>query len=466
MTLGKPVYHFTPPANWMNDPNGLLVYEGQYHLFYQYNPQGDQWGTIHWGHAASTDLVHWQHLPVALAPSVELGEVHCYSGCAVIDDQGVPTLFYTSIGEGERNAETGAEQWMATSIDGLRTWVKSETNPVLTLDLHGEDLTVRDWRDPYVWKEGDRWLMVLGGSVQGKGCALLYESANLREWTFLHVLHTGEESLWECPNAFRLQDKMVLIYSPSDRVKYLVGTMGNDLRFVKEQEGFVDHGSWEGYYAPQSMLAPDGRRILWGWLPDNARGEMTEIRGWSGVQSIPRTVELHPSKNTLIFKPVAELQVLRENPFELPKTILPQGEHELGIRGKAVEITAEFELTGSEASLGFEVFRSPDGEEQTTLKFDIAGGRVVLDRSRSSQAKGVHAWELVAPYEMQRHKHKQLRVHLFIDHSIVEVFVNEELCLTGRVYPLREDSEGIRLFVQGPSVTMKSLSAWNLRSIR
>ncbi|WP_339819222.1 glycoside hydrolase family 32 protein [Paenibacillus sp. FSL R7-0216] len=463
MTLGKPIYHFTPPANWMNDPNGLVYREGQYHLFYQYNPHGDQWGTIHWGHAVSTDLVHWQHLPIALAPSTELGEVHCYSGCAVIDDQGVPTLFYTSVGEGERNAETGAEQWMATSPDGLMTWVKSEVNPVLTSDAHDKDLIVRDWRDPYVWKEGDRWLMVLGGSVEGKGCALLYESANLQEWTFLHLLHTGEENLWECPNAFRLQDKMVLIYSPSDKVKYLVGSMGDDLRFMKEQEGFVDHGGWEGYYAPQSMLAPDGRRILWGWLPDNARGEMTEIQGWSGVQSIPRTVELRPDKNTLIFKPVAELQVLRENPFELPKTVWTQGHHKLETKGKAVEIIVEYELAGSEALFGFEVFRSPEGEEQTTLKFDVVGGRIVLDRSRSSQAAGVHTWELAALYDMQQHK--QLRVHLFIDHSIVEVFVNEELCLTGRVYPLRKDSEGIRLFVQGPSVAMSSLCAWNLRGI-
>lgn len=239
--------------------------------------------------------------------------------------------------------------------------------------------------------------------------------------------------------------------------------MGDDLRFVKEQEGFVDHGGWEGYYAPQSMLAPDGRRILWGWLPDNARGEMKEIQGWSGVQSIPRTVELHPDTNTLIFKPVVELQVLRETPYELPKTVWSPGHHELGIQGKAAEIIAEFELTGSETSFGFEVFRSPDGEEQTILKFDVSGGQIVLDRSRSSQAAGVHSWELVAPYEMQQHK--QLRVHLFLDHSIVEVFVNDELCLTGRVYPLREDSDSIRLFIQGSSVTMKSLFAWNLRSI-
>jgi beta-fructofuranosidase len=116
-------------------------------LFYQYNPYGDHWGTIHWGHVCSADLVHWEHLPIALHPSTEHGEVHCYSGCTVLDD-GEPKILYTSVGEGERNAGTGAEQWLATSNDGMRTWMKYQGNPVMTAEIHG-GVDIREWRDPF-----------------------------------------------------------------------------------------------------------------------------------------------------------------------------------------------------------------------------------------------------------------------------------------------------------------------------
>ena len=143
----RPKYHFLPKANWMNDPNGPIFYKGEFHLFYQHNPYGEQWGNIHWGHAKSKDLVHWQHLPIALIPNHELGEEHCFSGCCVNND-GTPSIIYTSIGP-ERLPSTGAEQWMATSSDDMITWQKSPHNPLMTIDIHG-DLDIREWRDPYI----------------------------------------------------------------------------------------------------------------------------------------------------------------------------------------------------------------------------------------------------------------------------------------------------------------------------
>ncbi|WP_084423438.1 glycoside hydrolase family 32 protein [Cohnella thermotolerans] len=157
----RPRYHFTPLRNWMNDPNGPFQRDGEYHLFYQHNPSGTEWGDIHWGHATSLDLVNWKRLPVALAPSRELGELHCYSGCSVVNGDEV-TLFYTSIGEGERNATTGAQQWTAKGND-LRTWRKPAVNPILTVDIHG-DLRITEWRDPYVWRDQEEWKMLLGGT--------------------------------------------------------------------------------------------------------------------------------------------------------------------------------------------------------------------------------------------------------------------------------------------------------------
>ena len=132
----------------MNDPNGLIWREGMYHMFYQYNPFGERWGTIHWGHAVSKDLIHWKELPIALYPSREEGEIHCYSGCAVEKD-GIPYLFYTSVGEGERGPEHGAQQWSAVSDDGMKTFRKLG-KPAIPQSLHEGEMRSR-WRDPFLW---------------------------------------------------------------------------------------------------------------------------------------------------------------------------------------------------------------------------------------------------------------------------------------------------------------------------
>jgi beta-fructofuranosidase len=218
----KPIYHFVPEKNWMNDPNGTIFYKGEYHLFYQHNPNAPEWGTIHWGHAKSKDLVHWEHLLIALYPSNELGEDHCFFGCAVISSEGIPTIFYTSIGTESRHQSIGAEQWMAISRDDMLTWEKSGLNPVMKLELHG-DMDIREWRDPFVWKEAGVWYMLIGGGHNGKGCALIYKSDNLTDWTFLNKCLEGSEEYWECPNLFQLGDKKVLVYSPDDKVKYAIG---------------------------------------------------------------------------------------------------------------------------------------------------------------------------------------------------------------------------------------------------
>ena len=141
----KPIYHYFPGKNWMNDPNGVCWYGGKYHLFYQYNPQSDQWGNLHWGHAVSDDSIHWKHCPEALFPSTELGETHCFSGCASTDGK-LPILYYTSVGEEKdgRDSRYGAQQWCAISEDGMYTWEKYEGNPILTKEIHG-DLPVLEW---------------------------------------------------------------------------------------------------------------------------------------------------------------------------------------------------------------------------------------------------------------------------------------------------------------------------------
>src|SRR5581483_6837180 len=150
----RPVYHFHPPANWNNDPNGTIYYRGRHHLFYQFNPYGSVWGHMHWGHARSRDLVNWDHLPIALGPSEEKGEKHIYSGAAILAADGKPRLIYTSIGDRD------PEQWLASPLDDdLLMWKKSDRNPILTTAAHGK-LKVEDWRDPFMFKQGGRTYMV------------------------------------------------------------------------------------------------------------------------------------------------------------------------------------------------------------------------------------------------------------------------------------------------------------------
>ena len=212
----RPHFHFLPEKNWMNDPNGLIKWNGQYHLFYQYNPNGPFHGTIHWGHAVSDDLLHWKDLPLALAPTPDGPDAEdCWTGCAVVHED-VPTLVYTGIHP--------QVVCLATSSDDLVTWKKHPANPVIAAppDELGSH-TGGQFRDPFVWKEAGQWHMVIGSKIEGQGGLVLrYRSVNLLHWEYLGVLLKGDVTqtkpfwtgtVWECPNFFKLDDQYVLVFS-------------------------------------------------------------------------------------------------------------------------------------------------------------------------------------------------------------------------------------------------------------
>lgn len=215
----RPVYHFRPPAQWTNDPNGTIYHDGWYHLFYQHNPFAPQWGPMYWGHARSRDLVRWEHLPIALAPSHELGETHCYSGCAAVNGQGQPLLFYTSVSLGKndqgKNVQTRpCEQWAAVSDDWI-AWRKHPGNPMLPPQPDFRE----DWRDPFFFRHEGRAFIVVG--MCGPGTAL-YEAEDdtLSRWTYRGLI---SDLSAECPNFFPLQGKFVYLSSPFNAVEYRVG---------------------------------------------------------------------------------------------------------------------------------------------------------------------------------------------------------------------------------------------------
>ncbi|REE56489.1 beta-fructofuranosidase [Paenibacillus taihuensis] len=457
----KPKYHFTPPHNWMNDPNGPFQLNGEYHLFYQHNPDKPEWGQIHWGHAKSLDLVNWQQLPVALAPSRDLGEHHCYSGCAVVDGEEV-RLFYTSIGDGERNATSGAEQWMVKqSSEDLLTWKKPDYNPVLTNELHG-DLHITEWRDPYVWKEQDGWKMITGGIHENKGVALIYHSDNLEEWSFERIYYKGDEWIFECPHIFRFGDKAVLFYSPSGPVQYVTGPWSAEGLTEVEGRGTVDTGGWDGYYASTGFVDEAGRRILLGWMPE-CRGDAFPVElDWNGALALPRVVELKPS-GRIAMTPIPELVSLRGESVSWADVLVGEGQpFETGISSTTFECLLDIRRPADGGVLTVSVFASADGREHTDVRVDFAAGTITLDRSSSSLFEGVRKAEMVLDLNLEEGA-DSLQLRIFVDQSVVELFAGDQICMTARVYPSLEDSHLVRLESSG-DVRVSGMEIWELRA--
>jgi beta-fructofuranosidase len=429
----RPVYHVLAPANWINDPNAPIFYKGYYHLFYQHNPYGDQWGHMHWGHVRSKDLAHWERLPIALWPARAKGEEHCFSGCAAVSRDGKLMLIYTSIGKRD------PEQWAAVSEDEQAArFRKHPANPLLTLKDHG-GLKIDDWRDPFVFKEGGRWYMVTGGhKAGGKGCILLYASDDLVRWKFLGIPFEGQEGNWECPNFFKLGKKWVLIYSPHGPVRYYTGDF--DLKIYKPAyHGRMDADS---FYAPNGMEDPQGRRLLWGWV----RG-FRDGRGWNGCLTLPRVLTLL-SDGRLGQEPAPELTKLRGKEWQQADLKLANGGRVLeSIQGDTLEIAAEIE-PGNAKVVGLRVRRSPDGQRAVDIRFDgktldVAGARVPF---------------MVAEGE------KTLRLRVFLDRSVLEVYANGREAVTRVIYPDARDL-GIELLASGGTARARSVQVWPLRTI-
>lgn len=448
----RPTYHFLPPANWMNDPNGVIQWQGRYHLFYQYNPNGAFWGTMHWGHAVSSDLVHWQHLPVALTPTPDGPDaMGCFSGCAVNHD-GVPTLIYTGVTGKNHEIQV---QCLATSDDGLMTWQKLD-KPIIPAPPDGLDAP--GFRDPYVWREADSWYAVVGSSIPDLGgTVFLYRSPDLIEWEYLNPLLVGDPgrdgTMWECPNFFALGDKHVLIMSPLPlrQVHYMIGTYANH-RFTPEIVGKLDTRGI--LYAPLTTLDEQGRRLMWGWLTEERSVEAQIAAGWSGAQSVPRVLSLLPD-GKLGIEPVPEIQVLREQCYHF--TDLGVGVLE-SIRGDALEIIFEFE-PGVE-KCGLMLRRSPNGEEQTPIYYDPQKRQVVVDRRQSSADTPLDLLEV--PFDLR--EGESLKLHIFLDRSVVEIFVNGRATIASRIYPSRADSLGIGVIAEG-GAQIKTLDVWEMASI-
>lgn len=464
-----PQYHAAPPAGWMNDPNGFIYFNGEYHLFYQHHPYSPHWDNMHWGHLVSSNLVDWHHAPIALAPSEAYDLDGCFSGSAIEVDGRLYLLYTGNVWTGEnRDADLLQVQCLAVSEDG-RHFTKYAGNPVIRSAPDG-DIHPHHFRDPKVWRHDGSYYMILGSrTLAHQGQALLYASPDLKEWSFVQVLAGGVEPygyMWECPDLFPLNGQDVLILSPQGmkpdadnyhnlhQSGYFEGKLNYRTgRYTHGAFTMLDYGF--DFYAPQTTTDSLGRRIMIAWMA-MWESEMPEREeGWAGAMTLPR--ELRYEQGRLLTLPVPELARLRAELSETPR---------LSVSGP-IDLTERFGLSGDVYELELllqtqETRRvellmrvDPATGEETRLIYDQEQQRLILDRSRSGQGPG---GVRTAPV---RAEDGQLHLRIFMDRSSIEVFAQHgELAMTARIYPGAQ-ATGIRLAAEG-RLEVLELRKWAL----
>ena len=468
----RPQYHLLPAHNWMNDPNGPIFFRGRYHMFHQYNPEGAIWGNMHWAHATSLDLVHWHHEPIALSPSPDGPDRDgVFSGSAVLD-HGKPTVIYTAVAPPGSNAEAtlrdGVHTWSETQClavaqdDELRIW-KKLPQPVIAAPPPGMEVT--GFRDPCLWREGDKWMLILGSGIRGKGGAiLLYSSRDLHNWTYLHPLIEGSFNgktssnpvdtgdMWECPDFFPLGKKHVLLISTMGKVRWKVGSY-RDQRFIPEKEGVVD---WGSYYAAKTMLDAHGNRILWGWIPETRPDADLIAAGWAGAMSLPRVLSL-TEENKLQTAVAPEAGVLCKNYQNAGMGIYERGPEPPQEAVRRKQLFESFRIHELAASLHMIIVPKRD---ELTLRLQSEDGTdfAVISCVLKSGSRQIRVNNISAPLGQEGRPTVELQ--LFLDGSILEIFANKETAITARVYqipsgPLRLklDNNDEVIFIGGCAMT-------------
>lgn len=449
----RPTYHFVVPEGVCipADPNGAIYWNGRYHLGYIYQ---DEEGRHCWGHVSSLDLLHWRHHHPWLIPTDDSPETGIFSGNCFINKEGQATMHYHGFGSG--NA-------IATSSDAqLDTWQKLPSNPIVPVveDEYGPGLTGKRpfnaW-DPHGWLEGDTYYAIFGGQRPA-----VFKAKTLDNWQYVgdFFAHPVEgvdinEDV-SCPDFFRMGDKWVLVcISHKLGCRYYIGEW-RDEQFYPEYHAQM---SWldNGYFAPESLLDGNGRRIMWAWLFSQIPVEMEEERGWSGTFSLPR--ELWLENHQLKMRPIDELKWLRYNQRQHEPLIIPaDGEIILpNVSGSALDIELVLEPLGA-ARCGIKVFCGPDGEE-TNLGYDATNQTIFVDTRRSSSTElGVQGVE-GGPFSLLQDE--RLRLRILLDKSVVELFANDRQAVTRRVYPAAGNVQ-IKLFSTGGAARSHSLTAWEM----
>ena len=444
----RPGYHFAMPEGVASpfDPNGAIYWKGRYHLFYIFQDKRSGKKSDHWGHLSSTDLFHWRHHPTGLLEGM-------YSGNCFINKDGVPTICYHQLGQG--NA-------MAVALDDdLNEWQKLDSNPITPKTQPGDEHheKYRSW-DPFGWLEGDTYYAIFGGQRP----AIVKSPTLDGEWRYVGDLFAhGVEgvSLDEdvsCADLFKLGDRDVLLcISHRLGCRYYVGEWKNE-QFYPESHAQM---SWvdRSFFAPESLADHKGRRIMWAWLLDAPEFGVRWEHGWSGTMSLPRVLSLGDDGQLRMDVP-EEIEALRYGAFKRENFALQSGTDLVidGIGGNSLELFIEMESSDA-SGYGVKVCASPDGLEETAVFYDALAGKLKVDTLKSGPAdtpKGVEA----GPFKLAEGERLKLRV--FVDKSVVEVFANSRQAVMRRIYPSRADSFGVSLFSTGGTTRVHTLKSWKL----
>ena len=467
----RPRFHACVPVGWANDPNGLIFFGGEAHLFCQYNPYHPYWESMHWGHFVSRDLIRWDFLPVALAPdqNYDCGG-GCFSGTA-LEHEGKLFLMYTGV------AKNVQQQCLAVSEDGV-TFEKAASNPVIPASLLPEGCSGRDFRDPKVFKREGIFYCITGVRDGKTGDLLLFRSPDLLEWSFVGRLLSPEEDgmivdgVCECPDYFEADGKELLLFCAMNYPEqegrfqnvhsslYMTGHLDlSSGRFSPETFDELDAGF--DFYAPQTMRLPDGRRVLIAWKQMWGRTIPTAKDGWAGSFTLPR--ELHIIDGALFQTPVKEIEHYRCGEVSFHDIPLCNECRQLaGIEGTVLELEAVFSL-GSAKRAGIVFFQSETHE--TLLFYDAEAGRAVFDRSRSGADQRGSENESnvrVLPLSLEN---GIVSFRIFLDVSSAEVFLNGgKGVMTGNIYA-DEGDRGISFFAEGGDATLLSVRKYDLKLI-
>jgi beta-fructofuranosidase len=453
----RPQYHLLPTHGWMNDPCGPLFWKGRYHMFLQYNDEPVSAVKL-WAHATSSDMIHWHREPIALAPTPGGPDADgCWTGTAAIVD-GKPTFLYTGVVNSTPEQATLADSnpvlresvCMAVAEDDALLHWRKLPQPVIATPPAG--MKVTGFRDPSPWRQGDHWNLIVASGERGAGGrVLLYRSADFRHWEYLHPMAQGKPNgkqgtdpvdsgeMWECPDFFPLDGKHVLIHSAERRTLWQIGTLDTTtMLFHAENEGLLDHGA---YYAPKSQLDAKGHRILWGWITETRPQAEYAAAGWSGMMSLPRRLSI--ANGALVMTPASEISSLRT----------------AGRTGSAVKrlpsAAQEIRLTLQPASNG------PSSEQFLEQSFVDQQGAAILLRADPQQSPGTAR---VGEKEITGIGSGPLDLHIFLDHSVAEIFINHRHAITQRYYARTPMEPAVAIILGGPwRITQQQ--AWSLKSI-